>query len=158
MQNHNYYSCCVFGHRDIKITKELENKLKYIFIDLIENKQVGIFYFGGFGDFDELCNKLVKTLQKTYTHIKRVYVCDDYKYIERPRKRPLWLNADDYDDLVYFDIVYTGFYKRIYFRNLEIIDHSDYCVFYIIHSNNSGAYKVLQYAIRRKKEIIDVLK
>ena len=52
---------------------------------------------------------------------------------------------------------YTGFYQRIYFRNCEIIDHSDYCVFCVDENAQfSGALKALEYAKRKKKEIENV--
>lgn len=50
----------------------------------------------------------------------------------------------------------TGFYQRIYFRNCEIIDHSDYCVFCVDeNAEYSGALKALQYAKKKHKEIIN---
>ena len=51
--------------------------------------------------------------KKKYTRIKRVYVCEFYKYIEKPSKRPKWLKDEDYEVFEYFDMRYTGFYKRI---------------------------------------------
>ncbi|MBE7082611.1 MAG: hypothetical protein E7378_02940 [Clostridiales bacterium] len=150
-------SCSVFGHRDIEEdNKDLKEKLYLVFEDLITNKNVKYFYFGGFGDFDYLCNMVVADLQKKYPFIKRYYVCDDYKYIDRPRKRPLWLKEEDYDELIYFEMRYKGFYKRIYFRNCEIIEHSDYVVFHIRHQNSSGTFKAFEYAQRSKKEILQV--
>lgn len=39
---------------------------------------------------------------------------------------------------------YTGFYSRIYFRNCEIINHSDFCVFCVDETAEySGAKKAL---------------
>jgi len=151
-------SCCVFGHRVIdKRDKELLiEKLYLVFTDLIKNKGVANFYFGGFSDFDDLCNTVVTDLQICHSHIKRYYVCDDYKYVDRPRKRPIWLKAENYDELIYLPMKYKGFYQRIYFRNCEIINHSDYIVFYIRYKNNSGAYKAFEYAQKKKKEILQV--
>lgn len=52
---------------------------------------------------------------------------------------------------------YTGFYSRIYFRNCEIINHSDFCVFCVDETAEySGAKKALEYARKKKKETINV--
>ena len=52
---------------------------------------------------------------------------------------------------------YTGFYKRIYFRNCEIIDHSDICVFCVDETAEySGAKKSPEYARRKHKEYINI--
>lgn len=152
-----YSACCVFGHRDIEENFELPRRLYYLFEDFILHKNIDTFYFGGFGDFDSLCHEIVTELKEKYPHIQRVYVFDDYKYISRPRKRPKWLKDEDYESFEYFDMSYTGFYKRIFFRNCEIINHSDICVFYVDTSKTkSGALKALEYAKRKKKEIINV--
>ena len=128
----NIYSLCVFGHRNMTFTEQDEIDLYNLFEDFIINKKVGIF------------------------NIKRVYICEDYKFISRPQKRPKWLKDEDYETFEYFDMEYTGFYSRIYFRNCEIIDHSDYCVFCIDeNAEYSGALKALQYAKKNHKEIIN---
>ena len=56
-------SCSVFGHSKIKITKELENYLKSTFEMLITQENVKYFYFGGFGEFDDLCHSIITELK-----------------------------------------------------------------------------------------------
>ena len=149
--------CTFFGHREIRLTDELIGKLKKRILDLIKNG-FDIFYFGGFGDFDELCWKIVTYYKKQYSYIKRIYVCEDYKFIDRPHKRPNWLRDENYEEFIYLDISYTGFYKRIYFRNCEMINQSDYIIFYVTNNvSNSGAYKALEYAKRKKKNYVNIL-
>ena len=117
----------IFGHSEIlqddkNLAKNIENNLT----NLIENFDVGIVYFGGFGEFDDLCYDVVTYLRNTkYPFLKRVYVVEDSKFVNRPHKRPKWLNYDEYDDFVWFDMRYSGFYQRIYFRNCETIEHSE---------------------------------
>ena len=153
----NIYSLCVFGHRDMTFTEQDEIDLYNLFEDFIVNKRVGIFNFGGFGDFDEFAHKVATKLKEKYPYIKRVYICEDYKFISRPHKRPIWLKDEYYEVFEYFDMRYTGFYQRIYFRNCEIIDHSDYCVFCVDeNAEYSGAKKALEYARRKHKEIINI--
>ena len=149
------YSCAVFGHSEIEVTYELKVSLKDTFIDLIANKNVGIFYFGGFGEFDKLCWEIVTELKQTmFPHIKRIYVCENETYVNRPHKRPKWLKKEDYEEIIYFSLRFDYWYTRIYYRNIEIIDHSDFNVFYIRNTKNSGVYKVYKYAKKHKKNII----
>ena len=149
--------CCVFGHRKIEASIKLETKLNEIFKNLIINKKVNYFLFGGFGEFDDLCHKIITKLKQQYANIKRIYVCEDYKFISRPQKRPKWLTSEDYEDFIYFETRYTGFYQRIYFRNVEIINSSDYCVFYVSGNQKySGAQKIFDYAVKKKKVLFNV--
>ena len=155
----NIYSLCVFGHRDYIATQQDELFLYNLFEDYILNKNVGIFYFGGFGNFDDICHKVITKLKEKYLFIKRIYVCEDYSFINRPHKRPKWLTNQDYEEFVYFETRYTGFYKRIYFRNCEIIDRSDYCIFCVNENKKfSGALKAFEYAKRKKKDFLNIFK
>lgn len=154
----NIYSLCVFGHRNMTFTEQDEIDLYKLFEDFIVNKRVGIFNFGGFGDFDDLAHKVASKLKEKYPFIKRVYICEDYKFISRPHKRPKWLKDEDYEEITYLDLNFDYWYTRIYYRNCEIIDRSDICVFCVDETvEYSGAKKALEYAKRKKKEIINVL-
>lgn len=152
MEKHK--TCSFFGHRDIIITNELENDLKMYFIDLICNKFVRFFYFGGFGNFDDLCWRIVTDLKKEYTFIKRIYCLSDPRH-KLAFKRPKWLKAENYEEFLYLDVKFDYWYSRIYYRNCEIIDISDYVVFYVNNTINSGAYKALKYAKIKKKKFVN---
>ena len=137
-----FNTCCVFGHRNMTFGEKDRELLYNLFEDMIVSKNIYIFLFGGFGDFDDFCHEIITELKKKYPHIKRVYVCEFYKYIEKPSKRPAWIKDEDYEAFEYYEMSYTGFYKRIYFRNCEIIDHSDFCVFCVDETiEYSGAKK-----------------
>ncbi|MBQ8430925.1 MAG: hypothetical protein IJX26_03175, partial [Clostridia bacterium] len=61
--------CAVFGHREVDEKKViLKDKLYFYFEDMIVNKKVGHFYFGGFGEFDEICREIVTNLKSKYSH------------------------------------------------------------------------------------------
>ncbi|MEG1752071.1 MAG: hypothetical protein RR140_03015 [Clostridia bacterium] len=150
-----YKICSVFGHSKIKITYELKEKLKSCLINLIENKQVKIFYFGGLGEFDDLCWRIVTKLKVIYPDLKRIYCLSDPRH-QRICKRPGWLKNEDYEEFVYLNLKFDWWYQRIYFRNCKIIDQSDYVVFYVKNTENSGAYKAMQYAKNNKKMFINL--
>lgn len=148
-------SCSVFGHSKIEITKELENNLISTFEMLITKENVKYFYFGGFGEFDDLCWQVVTKLKDKYPKIYRIFCLSDLRH-QRKSKRPLWLNDEDYEEITYLDLSFDYWFTRIYFRNCEMIDRSDFVVFYVNHSERSGAYKALQYAIKKKRQIINI--
>ena len=66
------------------------------------------------------------------------------------------LTKKDYEEFIYLDMRYTGFYQRIYFRNIEMIEQSDFILFYVNNTENSNAYKTMQYAKRKKKTFINI--
>ncbi|MBQ9792806.1 MAG: hypothetical protein IJW32_03605 [Clostridia bacterium] len=149
-------TCSFFGHRDIEITQDLIIKLKLIIEDLIVNKEYTTFYFGGFGKFDDLCYKIVSELKIKKPFIKRVFCLSDPRHT-RASKRPKWLNKEEYEDYIYLNLEFDYWYQRIYFRNIEMINQSDFIIFYVNKTENSGAYKALQYAKKKRKSCINVL-
>lgn len=150
-----YKVCSFFGHREIEVTEELIKELKLKIEDLIINENVGIFYFGGFGMFDELCWKVVTELKLKYHHIKRIFCLSDTRHL-RVNKRPKNLKREDYEEFIYLDLDFDWWYQRIYYRNVEMINQSDIIIFYVKNTSNSGAYKAYQYAVRKKKNIINI--
>lgn len=149
-------ACFVIGNRNISITEIEKQNLLDHFINLIEKKNVIYFYFGGFGEFDDLCHEIITESQKTFPQIKRIYVFDDEKTYYRPYKWPKWLKNEDYEDFAFFTLSFDWWYQRIYFRNCAIIDHSDYVITYIRNTKNSGAYKAYEYARKKHKNIINI--
>lgn len=147
--------CSVFGHSDIEQTEDLKNKINLECERLIKEENVGLFYFGGFGNFDDLCWQVVTELKKKYTNIVRIFCLSDPKY-QNKLKRPKWLRDEDFEEFVYFDLDFDYWYTRIYYRNCEIINRSDYVIFYVERTTNSGAYKAMKYAIKKKKIIINL--
>lgn len=144
--------CSFFGHRTMEVTEDLKYKLTTLLEAMITRHNVTTFYFGGFGEFDDFCYKTVCELKQKYPHIQRIFCTADPRWL-RPIKRPRWLNNENYEDIVYLDLKFDWWYTRIYYRNCEMINQSDYVVFYVIDkSSNSGAYKAMQYAQKKKKE------
>ena len=147
--------CSFFGHRQITNEEDLRKRVSFLVEKLIVEKGYDIFLFGGFGDFDELCHNIVSHLKEKYPKIKRIYCMHDEKYLLE-RKRPDYLRTVDYEEFVYFPLSFDYWYKRIYYRNCEMIERSDYTIFYAENRKGSGAYKALEYAKRHKKEYINM--
>lgn len=146
--------CAFFGHRDIQVTEEIKDRLKEEVVKLIS---IGFksFYFGGFGNFDNLCWEIVTEMKATKPEITRIFCLTDSRHT-RANKRPKYLKDSDYEQFVYLDLEYDYWYKRIYYRNCEMINLSDFVIFYAINNKDSGAYKAYKYAIRIKKDHINL--
>lgn len=145
-----------FGHSDCECQMELREKIKEILQDCISHHGAEIFYFGGFGAFDNLCWEIVTELKNNkYPKIKRVFCVPIYKWLRRP---PKWLNVGGYEELIYLDLTFDYWYTSLYFRNCAMIDKSDFVIFYVMKDKrNSGSFKALQYAKKKKKNYINLL-
>lgn len=161
---------CFIGHRKIEINEELISSLKDIVIKLI-NKGATTFLFGSMSEFDNLALQVVTELKNTYPFIKRVYVRSAFQYISEFYTQYL---LESYDE-TYFPkkLENAGKYSYVE-RNHEMIDHSTYCIFYYNKDyiapikkqskndilpkikQNSGTKIAYEYAIKKKKEIINL--
>ena len=147
--------CSFFGHRKVDNIEELIDRLT-LTIKKVLDEGVRTFYFGGFGEFDDLCWRVVSEYKKEYNDIERVFCLSDERHL-RASKRPLWLKDEDYERFVYLDISFDWWYQRIYYRNIEMINQSSIVIFFAKEQENSGAYKALKYAIKKKKRYINLV-
>ena len=156
---------CFIGHRTIEKNEELIGLLKETIITLI-HKGVSSFLFGGRGEFDNVSWEVVTQLKQNYPFVKRIYVRSAYPNIDKSYEEYLLKSYED----TYFPpkLRKAGKYSYVE-RNYEMIDNSTYCVFYynenyVLKSKQtsqqsngkSGTKIAYQYAIRKKKEIINL--
>ena len=163
---------CFIGHRTIEKNKKLISSLKATLITLI-NKGATTFLFGSKSEFDELSWEIVTELKKSYPAIKRIYVRSTHQHIDK--------SYEDYLLASYEETYYppklekAGKYSYVE-RNYAMIDRSTYCIFYYnenytppLQSNpkrdtlfpskrNSGTKIAYEYAVKKKKEIINIYK
>ena len=135
--------CCFFGHRDAP--KEIKPTLKRVLVDLIENKNVDMFYVGNYGNFDFLVQKILKELKEIY--LIKYYIV--LAYI--PKKD----EYSDYSNTIYFDEINEKPYKsRIIETNKLMLMKSDYVITYVKHFGNARDFKELAQA--KNKAIINI--
>lgn len=163
-------TCCFFGHRKISETNNLKTKLYEVIENLILYDDVNIFLFGSKSQFDTLCREIVSDLKQKHTHIKRIYVRAEYPDINDEYEKYL---LEDFEE-TYYPPKIRNAGKAVYIeRNCEMIDKSDICVVYFKNAylppkrknskNNlfdyqptSGTSLAYQYAVRKKKKIINI--
>ena len=163
-------TCCFIGHRNTKATPELCEELRRTIINLIEEKDVKWFLFGSGSKFDDLCLNTVTELQEAYPEVKRMYVRSQYPYIEKWYKEYL---LESYDDTLMPSKVENAGKASYVERNQEMINASDFCVFYYneeykpplrkqcrsalsTYQPKSGTKVAYEYAKQKKKDIINL--
>lgn len=137
-------TCCFTGHRDIpeQNYEEIKKKTKEIVISLIEK---GVIYYiaGGARGYDTLAAETVSELKREYPKIRLILALpckdqtkgwgeEDIRKYDRMKER-----ADK--------VVYTAerYYRGcMHARNWHLIDHSAYCVCYLIKDSGGTAYTV----------------
>lgn len=120
-------TCSFFGHRNTQETPELKKRLKELLLVLIEKEGVTTFLFGSASRFDDLCLKMVSEIKKEGFDVKRVYVRSQHRELSVDYKKYL---LTTYDDTVMPCGVEKAGRAAYVERNQEMINASDYCVFY----------------------------
>ena len=149
------FTCCFFGHREIKVTDELIEELKGIIKELITVKKVDTFLFGSKSGFNSLCYETVTEIKEEYPNIKRVYVRAEYPETDGNYEKYLLSKYEE----TYYPQRIKGAHRAVYIeRNREMIDKSRYCVIYfdrnVAYKNRrSGTKSALCYAKGEKRDI-----
>lgn len=165
------YSCCVIGHRKIKEFLFVSMATYDGLVDLIENRNVSIFKFGCYGEFNDLCYNTLLGLKKRYPQIKLVLYslnneiaytfeeAEQYQSQFGRKNKPFPYKC--FDEIVYLnDIDETKFKLACVLRNKKLIDESDYCMIYyrkdysLPNNRNSGTKIAYEYACKHKKKMI----
>ena len=137
--------CTFFGHKDTP--KEIEPTLKSTLIDLIENKNVTVFYVGNNGNFDTMVRCQLEELSQTYPITYSVVLA----YL--PTKKSEY---DDHTNFILPEGIETA-PKRfaISYRNKWMVGQADIVVTYVTHSFGGAAqFKAL--AERQGKTVIEL--
>ncbi len=135
--------CTFIGHRDAP--KNIKPTLKEVLVDLIENKNVNMFYVGNQGSFDFLVKETLKELKPEYPinyYVVLAYIPKRQEYA-------------DYSDTIYFDELNTTPYKyRIIERNKLMIKKSDYVVTFVNKIGNARDLK--EFSEKQNKAVINI--
>lgn len=135
--------CSCFGK--VKNIKKdgLEESLFVLFEQLIKEQGFDTFCFGGIGEFDEMCFKVIKKLQSEYGRIKTV--------LAKPKLKFSTEAFDDDFEKRFDESVMVGSneqYDRfpILARNFEIAKASSFIVFFAHENGRGNETKILNFA------------
>lgn len=139
------FTVCLFGHRRIDEPAIVEEGLRAVIEEIIDEHECVEFLVGREGEFDLLASSVIKD-------IKRRKDCPDYSLtLVMPYMKADFLNNQEaYED--YYDSVElceeasaTHPKSAIKVRNRCMVDCSDLCIFYVT-STKGGAYQTIKYA------------
>ena len=135
-----------FGHKDTP--KEIEPTLRTTLVDLIENKNVTVFYVGNNGNFDTMVRRQLEDLSNTYPITYSVVLA----YL--PTKKSEY---EDYTNTLLPEGIETA-PKRfaISYRNKWMVEQSDIVVTYVTHSFG-GAAQFKELAQKQGKTVIELI-
>lgn len=140
--------CIFFGHRDAPI--EIRDKLKSIIIDLIENKNVNLFYVGNHGAFDFMVIRVLNELTLKYSGIEYRTVL---AYLPTEKNESDFI---DYSRTVYpYGIEKTPKRFAISYRNKWMINNSDFVITYVTRIVG-GAAQFKELAEKKGKTVINI--
>lgn len=151
-------SCCFTGHRKIDSLKvDYINEItRNTIIDLIENKDVSIFYNGMAIGFDLLAARIVVELKDIYPYIQLICVIP-FKGQENHwngGNRNLYKNIlGSSNERIYIQETFT--YSAYQRRNVFMVDNSKYVIAFF-DGSRGGTKNTLDYAKRYKTEIINI--
>ena len=104
------------------------------------------FYLGGYGDFDLMAASVLHEMKDSYPSIDRVLVLP---YLDRKYDEKL------YDSTVYPPLESVPKRFAISKRNEWMVEQADVVIAYVTH-DWGGAVKTLEYAVRKKSQIINI--
>lgn len=137
--------CTFFGHKDTP--KEIEPTLRSTLIDLIENKNVTVFYVGNNGNFDTMVRHQLENLSQIYPITYNVVLA----YL--PVKKSEY---DGFTNTLLPEGIETV-PKRfaISYRNKWMTRQADTVVTYVTHTHG-GAWQFKAMAERQGKMVIEL--
>ena len=134
-----------FGHKDTP--KKIEPTLRSTLIDLIENKNVNVFYVGNNGNFDTMVRRQLEDLSHTYPVTYSVVLA----YLPTEKNK-----YNNLTNTIYPEGLET-FSKRfaISRRNKWMIQQSDIVVTHVTHSFG-GAAQFKEMAEKQNKNVVEL--
>ena len=140
--------CTFFGHKDTP--EAVRGLLHKTLQNLIENKNVDLFYVGNQGNFDALVAKELENLQKVYPHI-RYYIVLAYM----PTKKSTAPEKTADKTIFPEEIAQTPPKFAIDKRNRWMIERCDYVVTYV-QFIVGGAVKYKTFAEKKGKTVLNL--
>ena len=139
------------GHSNCLFSDEEKEKLKQLLIKKIGKNPTCKFYLGGYGDFDSLCLRTLRELKKEFQDIELIFITP---YLDKNYSKLDFVKYH-YDDVIFPPLESVPRKFAILKRNEWMVEEADLVIAYVMYSWG-GAAKTLEYANRKKKQIINL--
>lgn len=151
----NTYTVSFFGHRRIYNQLRLDQTLDNLILELLREHSYVEFLVGRDGDFDQLVSSAIKRCQRAFGNhnSSHTWVMPYPTSFFRDNEEACYAY---YDEIEISEASSAKHFKAAFqSRNRDMIDRSDFAVFYV-ETNEGGAYQTMQYAIKLGKEYINL--
>ena len=148
------FTVALFGHRTISEVIPIERKINEIVHQLINDKTYVDFLVGRDGDFDVIASSVIHRVKK------QSFSANSSLVWIMPYETEEWRNNTDYYENYYDEIelchesASSHFKGAIQKRNRYMVDRADLIVCFV--KNKGGAYKTMQYALKKGKKVINL--
>ena len=140
------------GHSTLSNDEGLREKIKRAIEKNIREGEKTVFYCGGYGDFDTVCSSVCRSLRKEWDCELDIALVTPYITEGQQKKLKYLMYNGLYDSIIYPPIEKVPPRFAIVKRNEWMIDKSELVIAYV-EREYGGAYRGLQYALRKKKRI-----
>ena len=132
----------------------LSQNIKKAISENINPNEKTVFYCGGYGDFDNLCAKLCRSEKENFGNCELVFITP---YITESQQKKMKYMVDTrlYDATLYPPLENIPPKFAIIKRNQWMIDRADLVIACVGHTYG-GAYTSLKYAVKKRKNIINL--
>lgn len=151
----NTYTVSFFGHKRIYNQLRLDQVLDSLILQLLREHSYVEFLVGRDGDFDQLVSSAIKRCQRAFGNhnSSHTWVMPYPTSFFRENEEDCYAY---YDEIEICEASSAKHFKEAFrSRNRDMIDRSDFAVFYV-ESSEGGAYQTMQYAIKQGKEYINL--
>ena len=144
--------CSFCGHRDV-FEPCVEERAKKEIEKLI-NRGFTVFYSGGMGDFDMICETVIRGFRRKNDKIK---LCLILPYMKSEINKDREYYEALYDEIIIPDLGSVHHKRAITERNRWIAENSDMILAYVFRETG-GAWTMLKYAEKSGAEYINLCK
>lgn len=149
------FTVSFFGHRQICVSSNVEQKLEKVVRELILQKEYVEFLVGRDGEFDQLASSTILRCKHTIRNDNNSLIWIMPYLTAKYRNNEEAFN-NYYDEIEVGSSLATGHYKSAFrIRNRNMVDRSDFVVFCVNHSFG-GAYQTMCYAQKQGKQMINL--
>lgn len=142
--------CSFCGHRDVfeaDVSERAEKKITALIRDGFTT-----FYSGGMGDFDIICERIVRAIKKKNDNIKLCLILPYMK--DSVNKGQIYYHAL-YDEIIVPDLGNPHYKRAITERNHWMVKNSDMILSYVFRETG-GAWTMLKYAEKSGAKYINI--
>ena len=146
--------CTFAGHREVflsSVNQDIDNALS----ELVQSEDDYMFYSGGMGDFDFMCEAAVRRLKKRCPHLNiRLNLVLPYMTNQINRDKDYYESRFD-DIIIPMALMGVHYKAAIKKRNRWMVDQADKILAYV-YRDFGGAFDTIKYALRTGKPVLSL--